>query len=209
MRVQGPLHSALASGTLGRTLCYRATARGVLVEIRPPYPDRRSPAQRSQRAALDVMARIWKQLPLPDRLAWASIVPRTAPTPYHAFLRHNLQRWRGYLPPLRRPTPDPLGEPASGGGLSLDVAPRRVTGKVYVNLPRDGLALFFHRSTEPLFHCGGHNLVSALPLGPPGYHTFTDSPLAPGTYYYRHRYAQPDGAWSAEGTVRAAVVPAS
>ena len=206
MRVVGPLHSAAASGGFGPWLNFRRTPSGTIVELRHPVRDRRSPRQISQRAAMDLIAKLWAALPLPQRLAWASLVPREAATPYHAFVRRNLARWKGYLAPVRQPDGGPPGADPAGGGLALDTAYRRVDGRVYVSVPANGLAIFFHRDTAPLFHCNGTNLIAAVALSAVGYYRFSDFPLAPGRYYYRHRYAQPQGSWSVEGTAREALI---
>jgi hypothetical protein len=206
MRVKGPCFSTSAAGRLGQTLVFRRSPHGVIVELRKKQPDPRAVRQISQRAALDLIARLWRHLPLPDRLAWASLVPREGASPYHAFVRRNLQRWRGYLAPIRVPGEQPPAENPSGGGLSLDVAANRVDGRVYVNNPADGIAIFFHRSKAELFHCNQANLIHAIPLTVAAYYGFTDSQLAPGRYFYRHRYANPDASWSVQGTARAADV---
>jgi len=206
MRVKHPLGSLQASGSLGRYLSFSSTPAGCLVRLRRAPRQTRTPAQRSHRALWKYLPLLWHQLPPADQLAWAIFTPKHAPTPYHAFIKSNVARWRSRLAPI--PNPQIPVDPAyaSGGGLSLDVAYRRIDGRVFVAAPGDRATIFFHRAASPGLTPSATNLIRAIPIAAAGYHTFSDFPLAPGTYYYRHIYGYADGSWSVAGTERSAAI---
>lgn len=124
-RVNGPLFSMNASGTVGRALTMRNIGRAFIAS-RPPVPSGPpTTAQLSERQSMRDAAAAWANLSANDRAVWST---PTVPTTRHGFMSFFLE-WKtqqirpGSVPlipadylgtPTRSPWPDPVPPPFVG-----------------------------------------------------------------------------------------------
>jgi len=72
-KLQGPLFSVSASGTVASLLCYRATTRGPVAQLSPIPRARPSFAQFSERARCAATATTWRTMTADQRAPWLAL----------------------------------------------------------------------------------------------------------------------------------------
>jgi hypothetical protein len=99
VKLKGPLGSAEASGTLGRTAIFsswkgRAYAKAHAVPSNP-----NTAPQISVRAMLAFLSQQWAAFTVPNKATWNEIAAQKNIPPYNAFLSDNLDRWKRFHAP--------------------------------------------------------------------------------------------------------------
>jgi len=112
---------------------------------------------------------------------------------FNAFTSYNQRRWRNFLGPSKE---DPAAEvsvppTAPTGAAVAGVRMATVTLTDTVTAPDWGYLLF--RSLTTGFTPGVSNAIAVFPWSGAATTVYIDTPLDPGTYYYRSRGFNDDG----------------
>jgi len=92
MKVENPLLSRLAHGTLASTIIYRRTPRGhaAYLHFKPKQP--MTDAQKNHHELFHLLADRWNYLEAADRDYWLPIAEDEHMTTYNAYMQYNLER---------------------------------------------------------------------------------------------------------------------
>ena len=92
MKVENPLMSRFASGTLGHQLIYRGTPQGTAayLHFNPKQPH--TEAQVNHHILFSLLAKRWYRLDPPAKQFWIPFAQELKITPYNAYLGYNLHR---------------------------------------------------------------------------------------------------------------------
>ena len=98
-KLQGPLFSISASGTVAALLTYRATPAGPVAQLRPVPRTAASFAQRSERDRCAAYAALWRTLNTDEKAPWLALAVARRSSPWIAF--HNEATVQQTVPPSR------------------------------------------------------------------------------------------------------------
>lgn len=185
VKTKGPTISAEASGQLAKTLIFvkGMKARAVKKHATPRNP--KSPAQVSVRAMIKFLSQDWQTLTTLQKATWNTPAFVDKIAPYHAYLRTNMIRWKTFR----------------GPGKTYPVAPSGPTGATIYQDVFDGVA----STVERVINGGGilpwgyiifrspvdwpagtlDQVIAVVPRNPVLWTFHRDTPLEPGTYWYR------------------------
>lgn len=207
-RVTGPLLSFDASGSVAGTVVFskwkgRAYVRQLVIPSNP-----RSAGQTSNRAMMKFLAQQWAGLSAAIKATWDDLAAANTYSPFNAFTSHNMDRWAQWTGPTQEypaaesDTPDTPDAPVATGGvrqasISLDIAAAAGQNWAYE----------LHRSASTGFTPTKSTAIALIEFaGAATPVVYVDSPLDPGTYYYKVRSDSPEGVSSAFSAQDDAVV---
>lgn len=112
-RTTGPLGSLSAAGTLVPGVTFRRRGGLTIIERTPSHAFHPTQARVANQTIIKALTTWWHTTGLGLTHGWAAACPAYGPTPYHAFLKFNLQRiWAGD-PPTNTYPPPVLASPGS------------------------------------------------------------------------------------------------
>jgi len=194
VKLQGPMFSLAASGTLAKTLTYshwkgRAFARRRIIPGNP-----QSGGQVSLRSMFAFLGAEWGGLATAAQDTWIAPAAATIISPFNAFCASGLDRNRSFLAPSQV---YPVAPAAPVDNIGLFIAAGQVRAiSMLISVPFVaqspwGYLLYISASTgfTPAFS----NLVKVIPHIPPvgGFFVLTD--VAPGTWYLDVKTFAPNG----------------
>lgn len=135
----------------------------------------------------------WQTLSTADQATWDELAAVATITPFDAYLRENLIRWGRFQSPGET---FPVGDTGTIGPTGVPTATPQGRGLLcQINLfaisQNQGLQL--HRLAHIGADTSNENLIAAIPTPTNGVKQYFDTPLDPGTYYYRFRGFTEDG----------------
>lgn len=193
-KVTAPLHSARASGTIAGMITFATKNGKTYVKKYAPPTNPKTAHQVSMRAMMRLLTKDWINLTTSQQTTWNNAYPNTNLAPYHAYLRCNMIRWANRSPPTKK---YPAAESSSPGEeTEIDAAGGVRHVKITAGLDDDELdnwtMLLFHSDVDiptpnqdQLIHV--QKVQTTTPF------TWTHTPLAPGTHYYKIVAASDDG----------------
>lgn len=208
VKVNGPVMSLDASGSLGGTIVY-AKWKGrnyVRTLVTPSNP--RSGSQTGFRAMFKFLSQSWANLSAGDQATWEALADQRVISPFNAYVSYNQDRWRNFLAPGS-------AFPVTGGGslpaigtLSATAGVRQITLAAAADgssSTSDGVIIFRDLTTS--FTPAISNAIAMIRYAAGnGSWTYVDTPLEPDEYFYNFMSFTDDGNLStAEGEVSATV----
>jgi len=191
--VKGPMMSLDASGSLaGAVVFSKWKGRNYVRQLVTPA-NPRSGSQTGFRASMKFLAQIWASLTDANHATWEDRASDMIVSPFNAFTSYNQLRWRNFLTPTQEDPAAELSTPATAptGAAVAGVRMATVTLTDSGTAPDWGYLLF--RSTGTAFTPGISNAIALFPWDVAGATVYIDTPLDPGTYYYRSRGFNDDG----------------
>lgn len=186
VKLKGPGLATEASGTLADALTFAELRSRSYAKkhARPKNP--KTPKQLGVRAMTGFLGAQWRILSPAEQASWQSKATAGRVYPYHAYIAANARRWQNFRTPSK-------ADPAAEAHTLSD--PPRLTltpGTKMISVQLDhigasscwGYVLF--RSLVTGFTPHPTNAVAAIPRTSGVFSEYyRDTPLEPGTYYYR------------------------
>lgn len=193
VKLKGPSIATEAHGSIADVVTFsKAKKRSYLKKhAKPANP--KTPAQVSVRAMITFLSQNWKTLTPIQQATWNTPAFLEHIAPYHAYLKINMQRWRTFRGPGKTyPVPETSPPPGTvyqdlwGGvaSIKLGAYPGGGTppwGYITFRQPIDFNPPKLEQVIKVFLRVG----VS--------YTFFLDTPLAPGTYWYRTAHFSENG----------------
>ncbi len=92
--LKGPCMSLKARGSLAGTIVYTGNRSTHVVKRQNSKTNPNTIPQRSHRNMLRYLAASWTRLIVPAHASWVGNVPITEYSPFHWYLKWNMERWR-------------------------------------------------------------------------------------------------------------------
>lgn len=191
--VKGPAMSLDASGSLaGAVVFSKWKGRNYIRQLVTPA-NPRSGAQTGFRASMKFLAQNWTTLTAPEKATWLDRATDMIVSTFNAFTSYNQLRWRNFLTPSKEDPAAEVSTPATAptGAAVAGVRMATVTLTDSGTPPDWGYLLFRNLSTG--FVPGVSNAIAFFPWDVAGATVYIDTPLDPGTYYYRSLGFNDDG----------------
>jgi len=207
-RVQGPLFSLGASGKLGGAIVFaiwkgRAYVREL---VKPANP--KSDKQLSVRAMMKFLSQEWSGIGSPAQVTWEDLADADVVSPFNAYIKKNLRRWRNFLGIGQDADPAAGDNGPTNGAGSAAGGVRMATVTMAVTTVADAWGLAIFRKTGSAVTAAFDNLVAVLPYDGTNDVVFVDTPLDPATYHYDFMSITKDGLFTDETDPVNAVVTA-
>jgi len=192
-RVQGPLFSQDASGTVAGTLTYSKWKGRNYVRNRVDPANPKTAKQTGVRAMMQFLAQTWATIAAEVQATWVELADSRQISAFNAFVSNNLSRWQNFLGPSQ-------ANPAAETSTPLTISAHTYTGgskQVTLSLTASGntalqgIAIF--RDTAEITTTDWTKCIHIIQCTTAGPHVFVDSPLDAGTYHYRACTVQTDG----------------
>lgn len=196
--VYAPLMSLDASGTIGKAITFSKWKGRNYVRKRVVPANPKSVLQVSTRAMMRFLSQAWTDVGSTPQGSWDEPAAAINVSPFNAYIKNNLQRWREFQPPAQTyPAPETGTEPvvtldsATGGPSFVDV-------EFTVTTLNDVWGVILFRSPTGTFSTSRANAMRVIPITGTGTLVYTDSNLAAGDYYYDARCFTEEGVLGAE-----------
>lgn len=207
-KVQGPLFSLGASGKLGGAIVYaiwkgRAYVREL---VKPANP--KSDKQLSVRAMMKWLSQEWAGIGGTAQDSWEDLADADVVSPFNAYIKKNLRRWRNFLGVGQDSTPDAGDTGPVHGAAAAVGGVRMATVTMAMTTLNDAWGLAIFRKTAGAVTPAFDNLVAIRPYDGTNDVVFVDTPLDPETYHYDFYSITKDGLFTDETDAVNAVVTA-
>lgn len=191
--VKGPAMSLDASGSLaGAVVFAKWKGRNYVRQLVTPA-NPKTGAQTGFRCSMRFLAQIWSGLSAGNKATWESRAADMIVSEFNAFTSYNQKRWRNFLTPTKEdPATEASAAPTAPTGAAVAGVRMATVTLTDTGTPPDwGYVLF--RSLVTGFTPAISNAVYIVPWSTAPTTVIIDTPLDPGTYYYRSRGFNDDG----------------
>lgn len=184
VKVYGPLMSMDASGTIAEAVTYskwkgRNYARQRVIPANP-----QSGPQTGLRAMMSFLSKMWAGLSTAEKATWLARAQQTVISNFNAFTSYNQIRWRSYKAPSKEDPATETGTAPSAPTTTPTGGIRQIQLSIADGANAPDWGWFIHRSQTTGFTPAFSNVVAVVErTGTPT--VYIDTPLTPGTYYYR------------------------
>lgn len=185
VKVNGPMMSFDASGTLAKTATFSKWKGRNYVRSRVIPANPQSAAQVSMRSMMKFLSQIWAGLTAGNKATWDTLAAADAVSPFNSFIGANMARWNSF----KGPTKETPAAEAGAGGAAPTTTPtagvKEITLSIADGAPAPAWGWLIHRSTVTGFTPSRSTIVAAVArTASPT--VFLDTGLITGTpYYYR------------------------
>lgn len=180
-KVTGPLMSLEASGTVAKTITFsRWKGRPYVRQtVRPANP--RSPGQQRTRAMLKYLSQAWQAVAALAKTSWSLAAEANKVSNFNAFVRANMMDWSSDLPPADTAGTDRTASTTDSPAFVAVGGVRQAVLSI-----TDGASMVAATGFVISRLKAGEAAAVTVAVIPRtgGTTTFTDSPVAPGTYTY-------------------------
>lgn len=191
--VKGPAMSLDASGQLGGAIVFskwkgRNYVRSLVTPANP-----RSGAQTGFRQSMKFLSQAWAALSDAEKATWITRAGDMIVSPFNAYTSYDQKRWRNFLTPSKEDPAAEASTPATAptGAAVAGVRMATITLTDSATAPDWGYTLFRSESTG--FVPAISNAIASFIWDSGGATEYVDTPMEPGTYYYRSRGFNDDG----------------
>lgn len=191
--VKGPAMSLDASGSIAGAIVFsKWKGRNYVRQLVTPA-NPKSGSQTGFRSSMKFLAQIWAGLTAGNKATWEDRATDGIYSEFNAFTSYNQLRFRNFLTPSKEDPAAEASTPATAatGAAVAGVRMATVTLTDSGTPPDWGYQLF--RSTSTGFTPGISNCIALFAWDVAGATVYIDTPLDPGTYYYRSRGFNDDG----------------
>jgi len=198
-KVNGPLMSMDASGTLAGTIVYSKWKGRNYVRNRVIPKNPKSASQVGVRSMFRFLATQWDGQTAPDKATWEERAKQSIISPFNAFMAFNQSRWRDFNTPSSADPPLGTGTPptAATGTATPDGRAMILEITDTATPPDWGYAIF--RADTTAFTLAWSNCIAVIPWDDGGVTTYVDSPLDPDEYFYNYIGFLKSGVEGADG----------
>lgn len=195
--LNAPLMSLDASGSVAGALTFSKWKGRSYVRqlVKPANP--KSVKQVSVRAMMQFLSQQWAGLGSTPQATWETLANAQSISAFNAYIQQNLFDWRNFLAPSQDYPAARAGTAGTLGAQSVTAGVRQLTINVSLGAANDNWGLLIFRSPTTGFTPSFSNLVMAKPKTTTPSESFVDTPLDPGTYFYRIRPFTDDGVMGA------------
>lgn len=206
VKLKGPILSFGAGGTIAGTLTVQQSKGRIYMRKKPVPIQPNSGKQLSVRAMFKWLTKRWNLNDATQKESWAPEAATSLITPFDLYMKTNLLRWADFTYPI-------MNKDVEGGGTRQTAPLQPIDNRAYgllipilIIVVNDGIAQALFRSQTPAFTASFSNMVHVIDLPASGDIEFLDSPLDPGTYYYRTQGFNDQGRATVMGSIESATV---
>jgi hypothetical protein len=166
----------------------------------------RTGSQVGVRAMFKFLSKCWTAMSALNKASWDTLAKQMNVSAFNAFQSVNQKRWRNFLTPSKNSAIANAATAPSAPTLTATAAVRQITIAAThgTNAPDFGYTIF--RSLTTGFTSAFSNCVQVVGVDGAGDGSWVDTPLDPGTYYYKAVPFMADGKVGTTSTQATATV---
>jgi len=205
VRVQGPMFSFGASGTIGKAATFSRWKGRFYVRERIIPANPKSANQTGMRAMMKFLSQMWSSIVSADQESWEDLADAQAVSNFNAYIQFNQRKWRDFQFPTQKYPYDLSKLPGAISSSQAEASGRDIQVTLNVDSATDqwGVAIFLSTSQGFSPNWNNARLLAYHPGGAPL--VYTIGPLDPGTYYLRYysfaKYGKEDSTYTTEDSV--------
>lgn len=193
VKLKGPSLATEATGSLADALIFSTTKKRSYLKKHAKPANPNTQAQQSVRAMITFLTKNWKNLTPIQQATWNTPAFLEKIAPYHAYLKINMKRWRTFRGPGKA-YPVPESAPIAGSVyMELFSGVRNINTRLTSGggIVPWGYIIWRHDVdfNPPTLEM----TVNVSPRISAGWNYWRDTPLPPGTYWYRKGNFTDDG----------------
>lgn len=204
-RTWSPLLSLDASGTVADAITFSKWKGRNYVRTRVTPANPQSPGQFGMREMMKFLSQHWGSMSASDKSDWEEDAQNAAISPFNAYVKYNLARWRDGLGPKTRHSPTPSTITNHISSTVLDDQGRNIIAQVTLSGATEAFIATLHLSQTSPFTPTWNNTRQVRLVTGLEFFAFNVGPLDPGTYYARYRLwsktGLPDDTYTEEDSV--------
>lgn len=206
VKVYAPALSIDASGTLAKSMVFsKWKGRNyVRSHVKPAQP--RSGSQVGVRAMFKFLAQQWAGLTSGNKATWLTPSKQTNVSEFNASTSYNQKRWRNFLTPTKAYPAALASTPPTIPTATATAGVRQITLVITKGATPPTWGYSIHRYTPTGGSIAFSNCKAVIPKVGAGTDSWVDTPLAPGTYYYKISPFNDDGVTGTVSTEYTATV---
>ncbi len=194
VRVQGPMFSLGASGSLAKTVTF-STWKGrpyVRELVTPANP--KSGLQVGMRSMFAFLAQEWTFLTVGEQASWSDLAEQIVASPFNGYMKRNQKFWRDFSTPSKDEARGEVGTLGATPTTSAVAGVRSVTVTAGVATANDNWGVIVYRDLTTAFTPALSNVIKVgrVRTGATTF-VFVDSPLVADEYFYNYMLFSDDG----------------
>jgi hypothetical protein len=200
------MFSLEASGTIGGAVTAAKWKGRPYFRIKTTPSNPKTGSQVGNRQMMKFLAQDWANLAALEKASWDDDAAQLAISPFNSFIRVNMNRWRNFLPPSPDGDYGAAGTPGTVDSFTVTPGVRLAQVEITLSAAADNYGAVIFRSTTDSFVPTKSNAIASIRVDDTAAHTYVDTPLDAGTYYYAYRLFTVDGLLAAAAADVEAVV---
>lgn len=193
VKTRGPLQGHEASGQIADALIFSVNKKRSYVKKHAKPANPRTPAQVSVRSMQTFLGQQWRLISPADQITWVHLADVRKISPYHAYMSYNAKRWANFKHPTQRYPAVETGRYVHPGDFITINGVRMITIRYHRRPPFPSWGVCIYRTSVPVGSYKHDQLVAVIRVPAAVYTYIPDTPLEPGTYYYRTQNFDDDG----------------
>lgn len=112
VRVNGPMFSLAASGSLANTVVFSIWKGRPYVRERVVPSNPKTGGQVGRRVMFAFLTQAWASIGTSEQATWDTLADQDTISGFNAYVKYNMERWHNYLSPTKDVPLNPVGTPS-------------------------------------------------------------------------------------------------
>jgi len=184
VKVNAPAMSLDASGSLAGAIVFSKWKGRNYVRslVRPSNP--KSVLQVAVRAMMKFLAQNWVNVAGNEKTTWDTLAKATSISAFNAYVSENMTNWRQHLAPSMVTPATRVGTLATVTAFTATGGYRQAALALTVTVGGTNWGAILHRTLTDVAPLTLATVIGVLYACDANIHNYTDTAVAPGTYYY-------------------------
>jgi len=196
-----------ASGTLADAITFSIWKGRPYVRERVIPSNPKSGAQIGRRAMLKFLSQYWTILATADKATWQDLADEIVASPFHAYIKQNLEYWHNFLSPSQVIARAQVGAGSNRAITTCAWEENRIKISTTATIANQYWGIIYFASlTTPIVEAVGKAIIVELDIDLLARDTFWTPPSV-ATWYFDSMTFSDDGVLSAAGGEQSAVPP--
>lgn len=193
VKLTGPGLAGAASGTLGDELIFSNWKGKAYLKKHAKPKQPRTANQVAMRAIMSFLSNQWSQITPAHKATWDDLAAASRISPFNAYQRANLTRWRNFQRPSTRYPPGPIIQLGATTGYGVIGQRLKMLCTFNILTLQEVWGMNIHHVSGDTVPIQWNDLVHIEPLPNTGWYTFTIGPFEPGLVWLCFNRFNEDG----------------
>lgn len=205
VRVNGPMFSLGASGTLANTVVFSIWKGRPYVRERVVPSNPKSGAQTGRRGMFTFLTQAWAALTTAEKATWEVLADSLVISPFNAYVKFNMDRWHNYGSPTQETPPTETGAGSDNVITAAVWEENRIKITLAGSTLQDTWGIVIYADTSAAIDESVGNAILVLPDTTIASHDVFWTPPSVTTWYFDSTTFSDDGVLESPGGEDSAV----
>lgn len=199
VKVNGPMFSLGASGTLAKTIVFANWKGRPYVRERVIPSNPKSGGQTGRRAMMRFLAQSWSLVSAGNKATWQTLADTGVFSPFNAYTQTNMKRWHNFMTGSEAYPATETGNPSDNALTAATWEENRIKLTLSGLSLGDAWGMIIYAATSPGFTPAVGNAIIIDPDGTIASHDIFWTPPSVTTWYFNSMAFSDDGVILAAG----------